>query len=141
MRQYPARSRGGRARARRCSSFATNYLDGPEIFGYGDFDILDRQRPSIQPRDKTGNWLKSLEYVNPELEASMQKTWENDREKKKTQKKTRKDLRQLGLLDKHGKARSTSRFGQGLSLGNVEVEVKVFLQSSRERYLKKKHRL
>jgi hypothetical protein len=132
-RQYHVRSNGGKARALKWCSPGANYLDGPEVFGYGDFDILDRQRPSIQRQVKTGNRLESLDCAQPEFENRLQKAWENDRAKKRIQKKTREDLRQLGLLDKHGKARPKTRFGQVLPLGIFEVEVKIFLQSSRER--------
>lgn len=120
-------------KSKKVRSSAATFPDESDVFDYGEFDILDRQRPSIQPRGKTKNRHINLEPCDLVFENSMQIAWEGDREKKKLRKQAREDLRQLGLLDKKGKASLKSRYSQGLSLGDVEEQLKGFLQSPQER--------
>lgn len=109
------------------------FLDESDIFDYGEFDIMDRQRPSIQHRAKTRNRHLNLQPTDSAFENSMQLTWEADRVKKKLRKQAREDLRQLGVLEKKGKASPKSRYVQEWSLVGVEEQLKIFLQSPQER--------
>lgn len=129
-----ALSKAGNVRkSQKSPSSAVIFLDEPSVFDYGEFDIMDRQRPSIQHRGNMKNWHSSLEPCDLAFENRMQLTWEGDRAKKRLRKQAREDLRQLGLLDKKSKVSLKSRYAQGMSLGDLEEQIKIFLESSKER--------
>lgn len=109
------------------------FLDEADFLDYGEFDIMDRQRPSIQSRGNTRSRHLNAEPPDIVFENRMQLAWEGDRAKKKLRKQARADLRQLGLLDKKGKVSLRSKYAQGLSLGDIEEKFKILLQSSQER--------
>lgn len=134
LRQSRALSKAGKVRkSKKSHPSPRTFLDESDTFDYGEFDIMDRQRPSIQPRPKRRNRHLTLESTDSVFEDSMQLTWEADRAKKKLRKQAREDLRQLGLLEKKGKASLKSRCVQGLSLVDVEEQLRIFLQSPQER--------
>ncbi len=131
LRQYRLQSKAAKARQSKSSlPSSTTLLDEPDEFGYGELGYLDA---SIQPRGRMRRRLLKLEGITPDFESSMQSAWQQDRAKKKQRKQAREDLRQLGLLDHKGRANLKSRYVEGLSIGDIEEEVKIFLQSSRER--------
>ena len=113
--------------------YLSSIPDENEIFDYGEFDIMDRQRPSIQSRGKKKHRHLPLEPNNSDLERSMQLTWEGDRMKKKLRKQAREELRQLGLLDKKSKVRLNPKYPQDLLPGDAKEQIKVFLQSPQAR--------
>ena len=114
-------------------SSATMNLDEPGFLDYGEFDIMDRQRPSIQNRGNMNSRHFNIEPCDMIFENHMQLVWEGDRAKKKLRKQARENLRQLGLLGKKGKVNLISQNARGFSIGHVEEQIKNFLQSSKER--------
>lgn len=118
--------------SKKSRSSAALFLDEPDVDGYGEFDIMDRQRPSIQSRSMKIRRLNT-QPCDMVFENHMQLTWEGDRAKKKLRKQAREDLRQLGLLDKKGKVSHKSKYSPGFSLGELEEQIKFLLQSSQER--------
>lgn len=127
-------SKAGSIRKCRKSHFsAAIFLDEPDFLDYGEFDIMDRQRPSIQHRGNMKSWHLNSDAGDMTFENRMQLAWEGDRAKKKLRKQVRGDLRQLGLLDKKGKASFKSHYTQGFSPDDIVEQIKNFLQSSTER--------
>ena len=114
-------------------SSAAIFLDEPDFLDYGEFDIMDRQRRSIQHRGNMKSWHLNSESGDVIFENRMQLVWEGDRAKKKLRKQGRENLRQLGLLDKKGKASLKSHYTQGFSPDDIVEQIKNFLQSSKER--------
>lgn len=134
-RMYIRRSRVvSKARAVRKSEesegLAVAIPDEHDILDYGEFDIMDRQRPSIQARGKKKD--RSLQWASTtsELEQSLQLMWDGDRAKKKARKQAREEFRQLGLLDRKGKVSLKAKYANGLSIGDVEDQIRVFLPSA-----------
>lgn len=115
-----------------CSSAAIS-LGEPDLLDYGDFDIMDRQRPSIQRGGNMKSRHLNTESCDMTLESHMQQVWEGDRAKKKLRKQARENLRSLGLLDKKGKGKLKPQNSQGLPLSGVGEQIKNFLQSSEKR--------
>ena len=124
---------GNMRKAKKSRSSAAIFLDEPGVLDYGEFDIMDRQRPSIQLRRNARSRRVCSEPCDTVFANRMQRAWEGDRAKKKLRKQAREDLRQLGLLDKKGKISLKSKYTQGLSLGDLEEQIQIFLQSSKER--------
>lgn len=120
-------------KTKKSHSSAAITLDEPDFLDYGEFDIMDRQRPSIQNRGNMKCRHFNIEPCDMIFENRMQLVWEGDRAKKKLRKQARENLRQLGLLDKKGKVSLNSQYARGFSIGHVEEQIKNFLQSSKER--------
>lgn len=114
-------------------SSAAILLDEPDFSDYGEFDIMDRQRPSIQHRGNMKSRHLNAEPCDMTFENRMQLVWEGDRAKKKVRKQARESVRQLGLLDKKGKVSLKSQYAKGLLLGDIQEQIKNFLQTSKER--------
>lgn len=95
---------------------------------YGDFDIMDFDRPSL----KKGKSKKAPDFglSDSDLEWNMKSTWENDRAKKKLKKKEREELRFLGLLTKSGKVNMNAKYANGIDPLEIKDEIRQFLLSS-----------
>ena len=97
---------------------------------YGDFDIMDRERPSLQPRKK--HRAMSLQLSDSELESEMLIAWDKDRSKKKARKQQREALRAEGLLGSKGSADLNTKYPQGMVWDDVRAELRLFLMSNRQ---------
>ena len=101
---------------------------------YGDFDIMDRDRPGLRPVSGRGPPV-AYGVSDEELRAVMQSTWAADREKKKIRKQEREELRAQGLLGGgNKKADLSTRYSQGIGAQQILDEIRAFLGSSHERY-------
>jgi hypothetical protein len=116
-------------------SFATELED----LSYGEFDIMDFERPSLQPRKK-GKGRRTepdfeLVVTDSDLEVTLRRAWNKDRETKKAKKEAREELRSQGLLGKkkNGKPDLTEKYSEGLSVDEFRRELKDFLDSQKER--------
>ncbi|KAI9788639.1 MAG: hypothetical protein M1816_006785 [Peltula sp. TS41687] len=102
---------------------------------YGDFDIMDRDRPSLQKKGKGRGPALPFELSDPELQANLQASWEKDRSKKSARKQEREELRAQGLLGsnkKKDKAGPHSPYSNSVEVQRVKAQIKSFLRSSDE---------
>ncbi|KAL8975567.1 MAG: hypothetical protein Q9197_000183 [Variospora fuerteventurae] len=112
---------------------ATLLADMLEEEPYGDFDIMDYDRPSLV-RIPTGR-RNAVTFEVPEvgLEASLQLAWEKDRSKKKIQKREREELRAQGLLANNGQVNLKLKYREGISIDEIKSELHEFMTSARQR--------
>ena len=103
-------------------------LAGP----YGDFDIMDFERPSLQ-RKTNGRKGAPPPITDEELDKAMQNAWNNDRAKKKLRKEVREEVRRQGLLGKKSDTNMTSNYREGITASQLKVEIRSFLLSNYER--------
>ena len=117
---------------RRIKEARSSRLLGYESEGdtYGGFDILDRDRPSIQLKSKSKMLFTGTS--DDELEDSLRLAWHNDKLKKKAQKKEREAIRNQGLLTK-GKPKLAVKYSDGITIDQVKDELKKFLESGESR--------
>jgi len=95
---------------------------------YDGFDVMDFDRPSLKKKPKGRKGKLAFDLSDSELEASMQRAWENDRVKKKERKQEREQLRTQGLLaDKNGKPELKEKYKEGMGLDAVKGEIRDFL--------------
>lgn len=98
---------------------------------YGDFDIMDLDRPSLGRLPKGGSRIAALglgdDDKNKESAARMEVLWENDRSKKKIRKQEREELRAQGLLGPKSKDSAT------MSSEEIKSAIREFLGSSATR--------
>ncbi|KAI9708531.1 MAG: hypothetical protein M1820_003993 [Bogoriella megaspora] len=101
---------------------------------YGDFDVMDFERPSLQPPSKKNFPDVAFNLSDDEMIQQMQDAWENDRRKKAVRKQEREQLRAEGLLleGKTGKVDLAAKYRQGMNLYQVKEELRIFLQSSQD---------
>ncbi|CCE34765.1 hypothetical protein E4U22_007864 [Claviceps purpurea] len=101
-----------------------------------DFDILDRNRPSVQRvRGGKGVRAKDVGFSNcdSDLEQQLQVAWKNDRRRKKERKQQRDELRVLGLLRKKNAVDDLKlKYPSGMSILQVAQELRSFLQKGDE---------
>ncbi|KAG6054829.1 hypothetical protein E4U32_006678 [Claviceps aff. humidiphila group G2b] len=101
-----------------------------------DFDILDRNRPSVQRvRRGKGVRAKDVGFSNCDydLEHQLQVAWKNDRRRKKERKQQRDELRMLGLLRKKNAVDDLKlKYPSGMSILQVAQELRSFLQKGDE---------
>lgn len=115
------------------SSDEEDVLDQEE---YADFDIMDRNRPSIGQKKKKGfQWESMYPLSDPELIETISAAWENDRKKKGARKQEREELRAQGLLSRNGKPDLKAKYGKGMTIEEIKGEIKKFLLSSSEEAL------
>ncbi|KAL8654699.1 MAG: hypothetical protein Q9210_001345 [Variospora velana] len=114
---------------------ATLLADMLEEEPYGDFDIMDYDRPSLV-RIPTGRH-NAVTFEVPEvgLEASLQLAWEKDRSKKKIKKREREELRAQGLLanKNNGQVDLKLKYREGISIDEIKSELHEFMTSARQR--------
>ncbi|KAG5916520.1 hypothetical protein E4U61_003547 [Claviceps capensis] len=101
-----------------------------------DFDVLDRNRPSVQRvRRGKGVRAKDVGFSNcdSDLEQQLQAAWKNDRRRKKERKQQRDELRMLGLLRKKNAVDDLKlKYPSGMSILQVAQELRSFLQKGDE---------
>ncbi|CAG8971403.1 hypothetical protein HYALB_00006953 [Hymenoscyphus albidus] len=98
---------------------------------YDNFDVMDFERPSLQKKPKGRKGKLVIENSDSELEAVMQKAWDNDRVKKKERKQEREELRAQGLLgSKNGKVDMKAKFREGMAIHDVKDAIKEFLKGN-----------
>lgn len=104
---------------------------------YGDFDIMDRDRPSLQKRAKGRGPPLPFELSDPELEANLRTTWEKDRTKKSIRKQEREELRAQGLLGKKSKDKAGpyNQYSNGIDIDKIKNDIKKLLLSTNETYV------
>ena len=105
------------------------FLDSED---YGAFDIMDRERPSIEKKSKKTLKQEDLGLSDPELFQQISSTWEHDRNKKKARKQQREELRAQGLLGRKGKPDLKAKYREGLDTEDLKSEIKGFLMSPTE---------
>lgn len=113
--------------------FATDFAGMPEIDPYGDFDVMDRDRPSLKKTPNNRQNVPVFELSDIELEASLKLQWEKDRSRKKMRKKEREELHAQGLLGNKGQPDLKARYKEGISFAEVKHEVIEFMISDRQR--------
>lgn len=97
---------------------------------YDGFDVMDFERPSLQKKSKGRKGKMVFDLSDSSLNEAMEKTFENDRVKKKERKQEREKLRALGLLgSKNGKPDMKQRYKEGMSMTDIRNEIKDFLDS------------
>ena len=111
------------------SSFANSLDRDP----YDGFDIMDRERPSINRKSKSNRGAARFGLSDSEMEVEMHLSWGKDREKKRMHKQERADLRNQGLLARKGKLDIKAKYRAGMSMEDVKKEIKDFLVSSTQR--------
>lgn len=95
---------------------------------YDGFDIMDFERPSLKKKPKGRKGRLPFDVSDPELEASMQSAWENDRVKKKQRKEDREHRRALGILGIHpDKPDLSMKYKEGMGIMAIKEEIRMFL--------------
>ncbi|KFY47269.1 hypothetical protein V495_02016 [Pseudogymnoascus sp. VKM F-4514 (FW-929)] len=95
---------------------------------YDGFDVMDFERPSLKKKPKGRKGRLPFDVSDPELEASMQSAWENDRVKKKQRKEEREHRRALGVLGIHpDKPDLSMKYKEGMGIMAIKEEIRLFL--------------
>lgn len=104
---------------------------------YDGFDLMDQEHPSLRKRHKGRRGAVALKLtgtdVDTDVDDSMQLAWENDRAKKKIRKQEREERRTQGLLGKKNRTDLKTKYTEGMSIAEINYEIKGFLLSSAER--------
>ncbi|PLB51765.1 hypothetical protein P170DRAFT_85925 [Aspergillus steynii IBT 23096] len=111
---------------------ATTFADALESDPYYGFDIMDFDRPSLRKKSKAKYHAPNFELSDSELEMELVRAWQNDRDKKKTRKQRRENLRSKGLLGRGlDNADLKVKYTNGITLEELRTEIHTFLLSSR----------
>lgn len=95
---------------------------------YDGFDVMDFERPSLKKKPKGRKGRLPFDVSDPELQASMQSAWENDRVKKKQRKEDREHRRALGVLGIHpDKPDLSMKYKEGMGILAIKEEIRLFL--------------
>lgn len=131
-----------RQRSKRHGDFsfpsASLLADTVEQYGENGFDIMDLDRPSLRPAKKgrKGRLPAELDALSDdELRDSLHAAWAKDRDKKRVRKLEREGLRREGLLSsagKTGKADLGEKYLEGMTMRQVQDELRLFLQSAQQ---------
>ncbi|KAF2623464.1 hypothetical protein BU25DRAFT_179519 [Macroventuria anomochaeta] len=121
--------RGGRRNREPTFPSASAMADALDMDPYNGFDIMDTERPSLKPKKKGRRGQMPFELLDDsDLNEQLQNAWENDRQKKRTKKAEREELRQQGLLGRKGKAPNLKvKYKDGLMMEDVLEEMREFL--------------
>ena len=98
---------------------------------YGNFDIMDFARPSLQRKSK-GRKGAAPQVSDEELNNAIQISWNNDRAKKRLHNDARKEARSRGLLGKNGKADNPNKPSTVLTASQLKIEIRLFLLSDQQ---------
>ncbi|TQB69905.1 hypothetical protein MPDQ_001266 [Monascus purpureus] len=79
-------------------SSALSFADALECDPYYGLDIMDFNRASLRKKTKGKESPSDFAISDSELELELKKAWQNDRNKKRSKKKERNELRLQGLL-------------------------------------------
>ena len=113
---------------------ASAFADALESDPYHGFDIMDFNRPSLRKKAKGRKGPPDLMLSDSELEMELERAWRNDREKKKSKKQKREELRSRGLLGRSiGKPDFKSKYAHGMGVDDLNSEIRAFLLSSKDR--------
>ncbi|GIJ87177.1 hypothetical protein Asppvi_006083 [Aspergillus pseudoviridinutans] len=113
---------------------ATAFADALESDPFYGFDIMDFNRPSLRNKAKGKQRAFDLSLSDSELELQLERAWRNDREKKKTRKQKREELRVGGLLGRNANAPDLrTKYSSGFDVDDLKSEMRSFLLSSKER--------
>jgi len=106
-------------------------LDGED---YGDFDVMDHERPSLNSARKNRDQFVSFGLSDSEMELNMQETWAADRKRKSARKQEREELRAQGLLGKKNKFKPdlNVKHRDGISMDSIGQELEAFLSAAHE---------
>ena len=99
---------------------------------YGDFDVMDRERASLQVRGKKRKGENMRYFCDSEVEAQLQLAWEKDRSSKKARKQQRELLRKEGGLGKHAENDMWAKYPNGMAWDQIREEMRDFMLSHRE---------
>ena len=101
---------------------------------YGDFDVMDFERPSLRRKSKAQRAKADFDVSDSDIQHTLQVAWKNDRAKKKAQKQERQELRLKGLLGKGSEKRPNlkSKYPNGISLDQIGLETETFMSSSND---------
>ena len=102
------------------------------IDSYTQFDIMDHDRPSLKIKSKGRKNITGYEVSDSELDEIMKLAWEQDRKKKGSRKQQREELRSQGLLGRKNKLDVKAKYGEGMNIAEVKVEIQNFLISTSE---------
>ncbi|GAQ04890.1 protein SQS1 [Aspergillus lentulus] len=112
---------------------ATGFADALESDPFYGFDIMDFNRPSLRNKTKGKQRAFDLSLSDSELELQLERAWRNDREKKKTRKQKREELRAGGLLGRNANAPDLrAKYSSGFDVDDLRSEMRSFLLSSKE---------
>lgn len=124
-------------RSKRSNLFADFDDDDDEMIGddYGDFDIMDRDRPSIGRGSKMKSDPLTWGLSDSDQAEELRNVWVADRRKKKEKKQEREELRAQGLLGKKNKFKPdlNARYNEGMDIDQLSRELQEFLFSTNER--------
>ncbi|RHZ52184.1 hypothetical protein CDV55_100415 [Aspergillus turcosus] len=130
------RSRSHRSRSKGKESHfasATAFADALESDPFYGFDIMDFNRPSLRNKTKGKQRAFDLSLSDSELELELERAWRNDREKKKTRKQKREELRAEGLLGRNANAPDLrAKYSNGFNVDDLKSEMRNFLLSSKD---------
>ncbi|GIK00992.1 hypothetical protein Aspvir_005024 [Aspergillus viridinutans] len=113
---------------------AAAFADALESDPFYGFDIMDFNRPSLLNKTKGKQRAFDLSLSDSELELQLERAWRNDREKKKTRKQKREELRAGGLLGRNANAPDLrAKYSSGFDVDDLKSEMRSFLLSSKER--------
>ncbi|KAI9040521.1 putative R3H and G-patch domain protein [Aspergillus affinis] len=111
---------------------ATAFADALESDHYYGFDIMDFDRPSLRKKSKAKRHAPDFDLSDPELEMELVRAWQNDREKKKTRKQKREELRSRGLLGRNkDNADLNVKYANGIGVEELRTEIHTFLLTPR----------
>lgn len=115
---------------------ASRFADALESDPYYGFDIMDFSRPSLRKKAKgKKKGPPDLMLSDSELEMELEQAWKNDREKKKSRKQKREELRSRGLLGRSiDKPDLKSKYANGIGVDDLKLEIRIFLLSSKDRW-------
>lgn len=112
---------------------ATAFAEALESDPFYGFDIMDFNRPSLRNKTKGNQRAFDLSLSDSELELQLERAWRNDREKKKTRKQKREELRAGGLLGRTANAPDLrAKYSSGFDVDDLRSELRSFLLSSKE---------
>lgn len=124
------RNRGQHQRREKVSKTPNNGFPSATMLAdaYDGFDVMDFERPSLKKKPKGRKGRLPFDVSDPELEASMQSAWENDRVKKKQRKEDREHRRALGVLGIHpDKPDLSMKYKEGMGILAIKEEIRMFL--------------
>lgn len=113
---------------------ASAFADALESDPYHGIDIMDYNRPSLRKKAKGSKGPSDIMLSDSELEMELERAWRNDREKKKSKKQKREELRSQGLLGRSiGKPDLKTKYAHGMGVDDLKSEIRAFLLSSKDR--------
>ena len=107
----------------------SHQIDGLHSREHEEFDVMDRDRPSLRQAHNGRRRTLPFEPSDSDLAETMRLAWEKDREVKKLRKQEREKLRVQGLLDHNGTIDIRHKYKHGMSLLQIRQEMEMFIAS------------